>query len=77
MKVTYNAQLDVLVLVFRDTTPTESDESTPGIIIDYDAEGGLVAMEILDASRRVSDPRAVEYAITGLPGGLPSHPAST
>lgn len=30
---------------------------------DYDAEGSIVGMEILAASRRVENPRSMEYAI--------------
>ena len=31
------------------------------VILDYDDEGNLVSLEVLDASERVSDARRVEY----------------
>jgi YD repeat-containing protein len=66
MKVTYDAEVDVLRIVLSDQPVDESDEDKPGIIIDYDAQGNVVSMEILDASRRGLNPHGVEYSITGL-----------
>ncbi len=66
MKVTYDAAVDVLRIVLSNQPVDESDEDKPGIIIDYDAHGNVVSMEILDASKRGVNPHGVEYAITGL-----------
>jgi hypothetical protein len=41
----------------------ESDEDKPGVILDYEEQGDLVSLELLDASRRVTDVREVEYEI--------------
>lgn len=68
MKVTYDAEVDVLRIVLSEHPVDESDEDKPGIIIDYDAQGNVVSMEILDASKRGMSPHGVEYAITGLKG---------
>ena len=65
MKITYDAGVDVLRLIFRDAPVAESDEDKPGIVLDYDRDGNIVGMEILDASKRVEDPRKVEFAETG------------
>lgn len=64
MKVFYDAQVDVLRVVFRQVSVAESDEDKPGVILDYDKEGNIVALEILDASKRVENPRSVDYAET-------------
>ena len=62
MKVAYDPEVDVLRIVFAETPVAESDEDKPGMILDYDRDGNVVAIEILDASKRVEDPRRVEYA---------------
>ena len=64
MKVTYDSQLDVLRVLFSDARIEESDEDKPGVILDYDAAGNVVGLEILNASQRVDNPRAVDYAVT-------------
>jgi uncharacterized protein YuzE len=68
MKIAYDAEVDILRITLSDQIVDESDEDKPGIIIDYDAEGNVVSLEILDASKRGLNPHGVEYAITGLKG---------
>ncbi|WP_324667948.1 DUF2283 domain-containing protein [Geochorda subterranea] len=64
MRVTYDARTDTLTIILRDAPVSESDEDKPGVILDYDADGNLVGLEILDASRRVSEPRSIQYQTT-------------
>ena len=62
MKVSYDPTTDTLSIILRDDRAVaESDEDKPGVILDYDSEGNLVSLEVLDASTRVSDTRKVEY----------------
>ena len=63
MKVRYDPQVDVLRIILNDSPVEESDESKPGVILDYDKSGNVVGFEVLDASKRVGDPTSVEYAI--------------
>ncbi|MBL7223488.1 MAG: DUF2283 domain-containing protein [Candidatus Brocadiae bacterium] len=65
MKVTYDAEVDVLRILFSSRAIEESDEEKPGMILDYDEDGNIVGMEILNASTRIEQPKAVEYAVTG------------
>ena len=43
----------------------ESDEENPGIILDFHKIGNIVGIEILNTSKRMENPRAVEYAVAG------------
>ena len=65
MKVTYDQEVDVVRIVLSDADIEESDEDKPGIVIDYDNAGGVVGLEILDASKRMSDPKTLEYVVRG------------
>ena len=65
MKVNYDASTDTLTIVFREVPVAESDEDKPRVILDYDAVGNLVSIEVLDASKRVEEPRSVTLATQG------------
>ena len=65
MKVTYHPEVDVVRIVLRDVPVEESHEDKPGVIIDYDKDGNVVGLEILDASQRIENPRSLEYAVAG------------
>lgn len=62
MKVTYDTRTDTLSVILKDNVSVaESDEDKPGVILDYDENGDLISFEILDASRRVTEARKVEF----------------
>ncbi len=63
MKVTYDPEVDIIRIRFSDAAVFESDEEKEGLILDYDAEGRVVGLEILDASTRTANPRAIDFAI--------------
>jgi len=54
---------DTLSIIFRDETVAESDELREGLIVDYDHNGKIVFIELLDASENVSEPRGVIYEL--------------
>ncbi|MFM6105003.1 MAG: DUF2283 domain-containing protein [Sphaerospermopsis kisseleviana] len=64
MKITYNAEVDVLRIIFSDVQVEESDEEKPGVILDYDEFGNIIGIEILDASKRIDNPCSVEYSVS-------------
>ncbi len=64
MKVLYDPHTDTLSVVLKDNvTVHESAEDKPGVILDYDKDGNLISLEILDASKRVTDTRKVDFQL--------------
>jgi uncharacterized protein YuzE len=62
MNAIYDARTDTLSIILKaDTVVAESDEPKPGLILDYDGDGNLISLEILDASMRVTNPRRMEF----------------
>jgi uncharacterized protein YuzE len=57
MKIQYDPEVDALSIIFRKTTVT-TKELADGICADYDSDGCLAGLEILDAKSRFagSDP---------------------
>lgn len=51
MKIVYDPEVDALSIIFREATVT-TKELGEGIAVDYDAEGNLVGIEVLDATER-------------------------
>jgi uncharacterized protein YuzE len=66
MKVTYHERTDTLRIILKtDAMVAESDEDKPCVILDYDKDGNLVSLEILDASKRVTEARRIEFETVG------------
>ena len=63
MRVRYDSKTDTLTIIFSDAPVAESDDDKPGTILDYNASGDLVSIEILDASQRVELPTQIEYQV--------------
>lgn len=63
MKVKYDQEVDVLTIQLSNTPIEESDQDKPGVILDYDKDGNIVGLEILNASKQIENPRALEYAV--------------
>ncbi len=63
MKVTYDSVVDILRILFNDAPIEESDEDKPGVILDYDKDGHIVGMELLNASQHMTNPANIEYSV--------------
>lgn len=63
MKVNYDKEVDVLRILLSDRPIVESDETRPDVILDFDAEGHVVGLEILNASKQAELPNACEFAV--------------
>ena len=63
MRIKYDPEVDVIRITLKDVDIEESDEDTPGIILDFDANRNVVGIEILQASKRTDNPQTIEYTI--------------
>lgn len=63
---TNDARTDTLSIVLNgDAEIAESEDDKPGVILNYDEDGNLVSLEILDASKRVTEVRRIEFETAG------------
>ena len=53
MKLTIDREADALYLNLDESPAAESEEISPGVILDYSAEGKVVGIEMLHLSKRV------------------------
>jgi uncharacterized protein YuzE len=52
MKLKIDREADALYLTLDESVAVESEEVSPGIIVDYDAENNVVGIEMLYLSKR-------------------------
>ena len=65
MRVIYYPDVDILDIVLKEGPVSESDELCEGVIADYDTEGHLIGLEVLDASERVTEPQNLVFESRG------------
>ena len=53
MKLNYYAETDSLYIDLSEKLSTESREISEGVVLDYDATGNLVGIDIDNASKKV------------------------
>jgi uncharacterized protein YuzE len=53
MKLHYDSEADALYVRFSDQKILESEEVRPGLILDFDEEGRIVAIEVLDVRKQM------------------------
>jgi uncharacterized protein YuzE len=53
IRLHYDPASDAAYIRFSDEVIIESEEVSPGLVIDFDAQGRLVALEVLQAGRRL------------------------
>jgi uncharacterized protein YuzE len=54
MKTIYDPASDALYVRFAEAAVVESEEVSDGVVLDFDSEGRIVAIELLDASKHVT-----------------------
>lgn len=62
MHITFDPQVDALYIRFKDTTVT-TQHLAEGIAADYDAQGKLAGIEILDVLKRFGDRETLKKVI--------------
>jgi len=71
MKISYDAEVDALSITFRETTVT-TRHLTEGISVDYDSNGRLAGIEILDVVKRFGGQDTLrQVVIEGLGPSIP------
>ena len=53
MKLNYYPETDSLYIDLAERSSTESKEVSKGIVLDYDADGNLVGIDINNASKKL------------------------
>ncbi len=62
MRISYDPEVDALYIRFLDTTVT-SRHLAEGIAADYDAQGRLAGLEVLDALQRLQEPQILREVV--------------
>jgi uncharacterized protein YuzE len=72
MKLNYYAETDSLYIDLSETPSSESREISEGVVLDYDAGGNLVGIDIDNASKKV---QLKQLILSNLPGKVQTIPA--
>jgi len=65
MKIEYDQQADTMYISLKAGTVAESDEIRPGIVFDFDADGKVLGIEMLDVSLRADKRREIAMELMG------------
>jgi hypothetical protein len=65
MKIEYDQHADAMYIRLRAGTVVESEEIRPGVVFDYDVEGKVLGIEMLDVSERTDNPRELAMELVG------------
>ncbi len=63
MNIKFDREADAIYLKLSDAEIAESDEEKPGIILDYDKDGNIVGIELLEASKKTGNPASLVYEV--------------
>ena len=65
MKIEYDQQADAMYIRLRAGNVVKSEEIRPGVVFDYDVEGKLLGIEMLDMRERTDNPRELTMELVG------------
>jgi uncharacterized protein YuzE len=63
MKIKLDREANALYIRFSDEKIEETAEVRPGVMLDYDVKGRIIALEILNASEALSGPDMDRLAV--------------
>ena len=66
MRITYDGKADALYIAFGEG-PATVEEVAEGIALEWDGEGRLLGIEILEASKRLPPEALRRFALEALP----------
>ncbi|MFM8415365.1 MAG: DUF2283 domain-containing protein [Planctomycetota bacterium] len=72
MKLTYHADTDSLSIEFSERPSVDSREISEGVIVDYDAQGQVVGIDIDNAGNKIDLERVL---LSKLPGAVETEAA--
>jgi uncharacterized protein YuzE len=64
MKLHLDQATDALYLRIAEAPAVESEETAPGVVLDFDAEGNVAGIEVLNLSKRGAPLTEVEIGTT-------------
>jgi len=66
MKIEYDPKADAMYIRLLAGEVTESDEVRPGVVLDFDVNGRVLGIEMLDVSLRTDNPRELAMELIGV-----------
>ena len=63
MKVQYDPAADAMYIRLADGTVADSDEVRDGVVLDYDVNGRVLGIEVLNLSLRADNPREMAFEL--------------
>lgn len=66
MKITYDPEADALYIALRMVKAADSVDVEEGVVADFDEDGHIIGLEVLDASKRLSREELCELSYENL-----------
>ena len=66
MKIEYDSKADAMYIRLLAGEVTESDEVRPGVVLDFDVDGRVLGIEMLEVSLRTDNPRELAMELIGV-----------
>lgn len=63
MKVQYDPAADAMYIRLAEGQTADSDEVREGVVLDYDENGRVLGIEVLNLSRRADNPREMAFEL--------------